>query len=146
MSRFGRVWRKLFGERPRMAWLLVTPTLIGILIDWCVRPRSLLDFPIKEIVNYVGSSAVGCGFWGAWLWVMSRFLASGKLGLRIVGVAFFALVYAPFAFFAYGGQILYYRIFHAYIARDTVRLGIALRGTLGAWLSAWQGKTAIAII
>ena len=52
-------------------------------------------------------------------------------------VAFFGLFVFPLALFCFGGQPLYFHVFHAYMARDTVRLGIALRGTLGAWLAAW---------
>jgi len=39
-----------------------------------------------------------------------------------------ALWVLPFATLCYGGQALYYRVFHAYVGRDTVRLGIELRG------------------
>jgi hypothetical protein len=58
---------------------------------------------------------------------------------RILIRLFFGLIVLPIAVFAYGGQALYHRVFEAYMARDTVRLGIALRGTLGDWLMAWGG-------
>jgi hypothetical protein len=45
--------------------------------------------------------------------------------------------------FGFAGQGLYYRVFHYYMGRDTVRLGIALRGTLGAWLASWGASVAL---
>jgi hypothetical protein len=45
----------------------------------------------------------------------------------------------PFATFSFAGQPLYYRVFHAYVGRDTVRLGIAARGTVGDWFASWGG-------
>ena len=53
---------------------------------------------------------------------------------------FAALFVLPLATFCYGGQALYFHVFHAYMGRDTVRLGMALRGTLGAWLASWGGS------
>jgi len=49
----------------------------------------------------------------------------------------------PLATCCFGGQWLYFHVFHAYMARDTVRLGIAMRGTLGAWLAAWGGSVVL---
>jgi len=54
-----------------------------------------------------------------------------------------ALFVFPLATFSFGGQFLYFRVFHAYMARDTIRLGIALRGTLGAWLASWGASVAV---
>ena len=52
----------------------------------------------------------------------------------------------PLSFFCFGGQALYFRVFHAYMARDTIRLGIALRGTLGAWLASWGASVVLMAI
>jgi phosphoglycerol transferase MdoB-like AlkP superfamily enzyme len=141
-----RVLRLLFGSSPLAILAVVSPTLFAIALDFVMRARSLLDFPPLEILNYTGSTLAACGFIGGPLWLVSRlFLVEGRARMiaRAGLVVFFGAVFAPFAFFAYGGQVLYYRVFHAYMGRDTVRLGVALRGTVGAWLSAWGGKVIV---
>jgi hypothetical protein len=144
-----RVLRVLFGESPLAILAVVSPTLIAIALDFVLRARSLLDFPPLEILNYTGSTLAACGFVGGPLWIVSRlFLVNGRarVAARVALAIFFGAVFLPFAFFAYGGQLLYYRVFHAYMGRDTVRLGIALRGTVGAWLEAWGGKVVLMAI
>ncbi|GAC1351047.1 MAG: hypothetical protein NVSMB1_00360 [Polyangiales bacterium] len=148
--RLSRLYHWLFGTYPYKVWALVVPTLVGIALDVALRMRSLVAFPPKELLNYVGSSLVGAGFWGSVLWGMAHlFATAGRRNIAVARAllsAFFAFVFAPFAFFAYGGQAYYYQVFHAYMSRDTVRLGIELRGTLGAWLAAWGGKLVPAAI
>lgn len=143
-SRAARVLRALLGDRPIVILAVVSPTLLAIVLDFVLRPRSLVDFPPREILNYTGSSLAAAGFWGGPLWLASRLflVKEGKrrIAARAALVVVFGALFWPFAFFAYGGQAAYYRVFHAYMGRDTVRLGIALRGTVGAWLSAWGGK------
>ena len=51
----------------------------------------------------------------------------------------------PFAAFGLGGQLLYRHVFSSYMGRDTLRLGIGLRGTVGAWLAGWATPGAIAL-
>jgi hypothetical protein len=135
--------RTVFGERPRAVLCFVTPTLVAVGCDLVLRPGSLLAFERLQWLNYFGSTLASAGFWGGSLW-----LASGLFGLaspwaRAGLYAFFALLVFPLETFCVGGQVLYFHVFHAYMARDTVRLGIAMRGTLGAWLSAWGGSLAL---
>jgi hypothetical protein len=115
-------------------------------MDFLLCARSLAVFPPKEWLNYFGSSLASAGFWGGPLWLASPlFRATGRAGK--VGLAAFALVFvAPLSIFVYGGQPLYFRVFNAYMARDTVRLGMALRGTLGAWLASWGASVVLMVL
>jgi hypothetical protein len=135
--RIARAVRLTLGDRPRLVLLFVTPTALAIALDFILRGRSLVIFPPKEWLNYFGSSLASAGFWGGPLWLASRLLARRSVPARIGFGVFTAVFVFPLAFFCFGGQPLYYRVFHYYMGRDTVRLGIALRGTLGAWLASW---------
>lgn len=143
-GRAARVLRALVGEDPRALLLVLAPTLLAIALDFALRARALIVYPPREALNYVGSSLASAGFWAGPLWLSSRlFLVRGgraRVAARVGLGLFYALFVLPLAVFCYGGQALYHGVFHAYMARDTVRLGIALRGTLGAWLSAWGGS------
>ena len=143
-GRFARVGRALLGDRPRAVLLVLSPTLLAITLDFVLRARALVVYPPKEALNYLGSSLASAGFWGGPLWLVSRLFlvreGRGRLFARVGLGLFFGLFVLPLAVFSFGGQALYHGVFHAYMARDTVRLGIALRGTLGAWLSAWGGS------
>jgi hypothetical protein len=124
-----------------MVLLFVTPTLLAIALDFAMRAPSLLVFPPREWLNYFGSSLASAGFWGGPLWLSSRlWLSRRKRAARAGLAALWLLFVLPLATFGLGGQILYYRVFHYYMGRDTVRLGIKLRGTLGAWMSSWGGS------
>lgn len=115
---------------------------MAIALDVLVRGKVFLAYPPLQILNYTGSSLASAGVWSGLLWLVSylfsvkphnRWWARGLIAL------FFGLFVLPIAVFSYGGQALYHRVFEAYMARDTVRLGIALRGTLSDWLMAWGG-------
>jgi glucan phosphoethanolaminetransferase (alkaline phosphatase superfamily) len=136
-SYVSRTLRTLLGERPRAVLLFAAPTLLAIALDLCLRARSLVVFPPKEWLNYFGSSLASAGFWSGPLWLMSRFFGRRTTGARVATALFCACFVFPLSAFCFGGQLLYFRVFHAYMARDTVRLGIALRGTLGSWLASW---------
>jgi hypothetical protein len=127
----------LAGEQPRVLLCFVSPTLLAIAMDLALRPRSLLAFEPLQWLNYFGSSLASAGFWGGPLWVTSRLFTKGSVAARAGLAAFYGLFVFPLSIFCFGGQVLYFHVFHAYMARDTVRLGIELRGTLGAWLAAW---------
>jgi hypothetical protein len=143
-GRATRVSRALGGERPGVALLcFASPTLLAVLLDFGLRPRSLLAFEPLQWLNYAGSSLASAGFWGGPLWLASYLFASTRGPARWGLLAFFALFVFPLATCCFGGQFLYFHVFHAYMARDTVRLGIALRGTLGAWLAAWGGSVVL---
>jgi hypothetical protein len=137
-SRLRRIARALLGRRPLAVLWFASPTVLAVALDFALRARSLFVFPPKEWLNYFGSSLASAGFWGGPLWLATRFLPAGpRWAARLARGAFALLFVFPLAAFSFGGQLLYFRVFHAYMARDTVRLGIALRGTLGAWLASW---------
>ena len=143
MPRLAPIVRVLFGDRPSVLGVFFAPTLLAVAMDLVLRPRALAMFPPIDWANYFGSAMAAVGFWAGPLWLASRlFLVSGRAA-RAGLAAFAALFVFPLSFFCYGGQALYFNVFHAYMARDTVRLGIALRGTLGAWLASWGASVAL---
>jgi arylsulfatase A-like enzyme len=140
-----RVSRALVGDRPWMIVCFLAPTLLAIALDVCIRARSFTWFNGLDRLNYFGSSLASAGFWGGPLWLISRLFlvreGRRKVIAARVGLAlFFGAWVLPFAVFCYGGQALYHAVFHSYMARDTVRLGIALRGTMKDWLASWGGS------
>jgi glucan phosphoethanolaminetransferase (alkaline phosphatase superfamily) len=142
-GRSARTVRFFLGDRPRAVLLFTAPTAMAIALDVALRARSLAVFPPREWLNYFGSSLASLGFWSGPLWFGSRLFTLGRRA-RIVGVGLFSLLFVfPLALFCFGGQLLYFHVFHAYMARDTVRLGIALRGTLGAWLASWGASVVL---
>ncbi len=138
--------RPLLGDRPILVLYFVSPTLLAIAMDLVLRPRSLLAFEPLQWLNYFGSSLASAGFWGGPLWIASRLFTKASNVARAGLAAFFGLFVFPLSVFCFGGQPLYFHVFHAYMARDTVRLGIALRGTLGAWLAAWGASSALMVV
>jgi hypothetical protein len=138
-----RLVRAIAGERPGMLLCFVSPTALAVLCDAALRPGSLLAFEPLQWLNYFGSTLASAGFWGGPLWLASRLFASPTRAARAALLGFFGLFVLPLGTFCFGGQPLYFHVFHAYMARDTVRLGIALRGTLSAWLAAWGGSIAL---
>jgi hypothetical protein len=137
---------RLLGERPRLFLALYAPTLIAVAIDLLVRPRDLARLEGGMRAVYVLSAIGGSGLWAAALWVACRLAAARSAGARAALAVLFGGVFLPFAVVAYGGQVLYYHAFHTYISRDTVRLGIRLRSTVGAWLRAWPLGSAAAVV
>jgi Sulfatase len=137
-----RIFRALVGDHPVAILCFAAPTFLAIAMDVALRARSLLAFPAFQWLNYFGSSLASAGFWGGPLWLVSRLFTKDSRGAKL-GISVFALVFVfPLAFLCFGGQALYFLVFRSYMARDTVRLGIALRGTLAAWLASW-GASAI---
>jgi hypothetical protein len=135
------------GERPVTLLCFVSPTLLAVAIDVVLRPRSLLAFEPLQWLNYFGSTLASAGFWGGPFWLVSRLFTRPDSRAANAGLAaFFGLFVLPLSIFCFGGQPLYFHVFHAYMARDTVRLGIAMRGTLGAWLAAWGGSVVLMAI
>ena len=138
--------RALLGNRPRMLLCFVAPTLLAVLLDVVIRARALGSYNTLDRLNYFGSTMASAGFWSGPLWIASYlFSVRGKKRLvaRLGLGLFFSLWVLPFSIFCFGGQVVYHRVFHSYMARDTVRLGIALRGTLREWLVAWGGTSAL---
>jgi hypothetical protein len=145
-QRLRRVRRMILGQSPRAVLLFLTPTLLAIALDFALRAPSLVIFPPREWLNYFGSSLASAGFWGGPLWLTSWLWPARRWPARVALGLFWGLFLLPLAAFGLGGQVLYYRVFHYYMGRDTVRLGIKLRGTLGAWLSSWGASVAIMIV
>jgi arylsulfatase A-like enzyme len=141
-----RLVRVLVGDRPAALVCFVFPTILAVVFDFVLRPRSMLAFEPFQWLNYTGSTLASAGFWGGPLWLASYlFLRPGWPPRAALGV-FFTLFVLPLATCCFGGQWLYFHVFHAYMARDTVRLGIALRGTLEAWLTAWGGSVILMVV
>ena len=138
-TRLLRVRRFFLGDRPRALLVLLTPTLLALALDLVLRIGTILSFRIAAKGIYFSSILISAAFWALPLVLVARLFRSKKVGARIARVSFFALWVLPIATFAYGGQALYFRVFRVYIGRDTVRLGIALRGTVGGWFNAWGG-------
>ena len=147
-----RLLRALLGARPAaLAWI-VWPSLLGVALDVVTRHRAMREFPALEWVNYLGSTLVGLGVWGPLGWALAfafAATASARRGARLaarVAVGVLAALLLPLAFFAYGAQAHYFGVFDAYVARDTLRLGLELRGTVGAYVSAWATHLAPALV
>ncbi len=121
------------GERPLLLLPLLAPTLAAFALDVALRGRALADFRLAGKAIYAGSLLVGAALWFLPSWVAARAWASRR-PLVVAGVA---LVVLPVATLGYAGQALYYDVFHSYVGRDTVRVGLALRATVGGWLFSW---------
>ncbi len=135
--------QRFWGTSPRAILYVASPTLMAIGMDILIRGHVFLSYPPLQILNYTGSSLASGGFWAGPLWLVSYLFAvkaRWQNAARVAIALFFALFVLPLAIFSYAGQALYHRVFEAYMARDTVRLGIALRGTLHDWLVAWGGS------
>ncbi len=145
-----RLRNALLGTRPRMILWFVAPTLLAIAMDFAIRGGALVVYPPLEILNYTGSAFAAAGFWGGPLWLASRlFYVRGRVWrpvARVLLAAFVAGFVLPLAIFCFPGQAIYHRVFASYMARDTVRLGIALRGTLADWLFAWGSPLVVVVM
>ncbi len=139
------VYRALVGPRPALTALLLLPTLCGLLLDFYLRREMLGSYPSNILVKYFASALVSAGFWVGILWLMAALHERGGRVGQVVLVAFVLVFVMPFSFFAYGGQAIYFRVFNTYIARDTIRLGLELGGTIAAWITAWGSKMAPAV-
>jgi glucan phosphoethanolaminetransferase (alkaline phosphatase superfamily) len=129
-SRARRVLRLLLGDAPKtLSWLLV-PTGLAVALDLALRWRAVLGWALQGKAIWASSMLISAAFWALPLWVAGRFVRvrAAVLGLWVL----------PIATMAFGGQTLYFRVFNAYMGRDTLRLGIALRGTIRDWLTAWS--------
>jgi hypothetical protein len=135
----------LLGDRPRLLLWLAAPTAFALALDVAIRAPTLAGFATQGKLIYGSSLLISAAFWALPSWLASRGMrgppASWKRAVLVVVFAFWML---PLATCAFGGQALYYRVFHSYVGRDTVRLGVALRGTVGDWFVAWGGPWLLA--
>lgn len=149
-------WRRvLLGERPRALAFLLVPTAIALVLDVVLRGGVVIGYAPQGKAIYGSSLLISAGFWVLPLWGAARLYARGtslradgrgdrgRVVARVALAAFFALWVLPLATFCFGGQTLYHRVVHAYMGRDTVRLGFALRGTVKDWFSAWGSSLAL---
>jgi hypothetical protein len=138
-----RARRALLGDDPRaLAWL-VTPTALAVAVDLAIRGKRLFGYATQGKAIWASSLLISAAFWTLPLWLGARLvrIASERrsIGTRVGVALFFALFVLPFATMGFAGQLLYHRVFDAYMGRDTLRLGIALRGTVREWFGAWGG-------
>jgi hypothetical protein len=136
--------KKLFvGERALPLLALASPTVLAIAIDVGLRARALAGHAPQGKFIYMSSWLISAAFWAWPLWILGRLATRGRRPSAIVAAALLALWVFPFATFCYAGQPLYYGVFHSYVGRDTVRLGIALRGTVTDWFASWSGPVVV---
>ena len=157
-AQLARVGRALVGKSPRSLRFLLVPTLLAVAMDVILRGGTLLGYALQAKAIYGSSLLIGAALWALPLWCAARLFADltpptplslkGEGGDRIdkaeraafsraALLALSALWLFPFATFGFAGQALYHRVFHSYMGRDTLRLGIALRGTVADWFVAW---------
>jgi glucan phosphoethanolaminetransferase (alkaline phosphatase superfamily) len=136
-SRSARLRRALLGDEPKRLLPLLAPTVAALALDVVLRGALLAGFRPAGKAIYVSSLLVSAALWFFPLWVAARYWQTRRKAV----VLFFALFVLPIMTFGYGGQALYFHVFHGYVGRDTVRLGIALRGTVGGWLVSWGSPT-----
>ncbi|MEO8878446.1 MAG: hypothetical protein ABI461_22840, partial [Polyangiaceae bacterium] len=134
-----RIKRFFLGDRSGSLLFLLTPTLLALVLDLVLRAGTIFSFRLAGKGIYFSSLLVSGAFWALPLWLVSRLFRWRRGPARVLRIAFFLLWVLPISTFAYGGQALYFRVFRVYIGRDTMRLGIALRGTVGGWFNAWGG-------
>jgi hypothetical protein len=141
MSPLGvRVKRLLVGEDALALLSLALPTLLFLVVDVAVRGRTLAGYAPQGKFIYLSSWLVSAAFWVWPSWLVARAVAVRAKRRRALELALLLGGWmVPFSTFCFAGQFLYYRVFHAYVGRDTVRLGIALRGTVGDWFESWGG-------
>jgi hypothetical protein len=138
-ARLAKCKRVLLGERPLHLLAFATPTALALAIDVAIRGRAIAAFATQGKLIYGSSLLISAAFWTGPLSLAPRFLRRRSTGAHVGLAAFFTLWILPFATCGYAGQALYYRVFHSYVGRDTVRLGVALRGTVLDWFAAWGG-------
>ncbi len=139
-ARLTRAKRLILGDSPRNLWLFTLPTVVAVLVDLALRAGALVGYAPLGKAIYCSSILISAGLWSLPLWIAARWRSGQATPIaRIALAVLLALWLLPLATFGYGGQVLYYRVFHSYMGRDTLRLGIALRGTVRDWFAAWGG-------
>ncbi len=106
-----------------------------------VRGRAIAGYSWQARGIYASSLLISAAFWMLPLWIVARLAGAraSRSGWSVRVAIVLALWVLPFATFAFAGQVIYYRVFHSYMGRDTLRLGVALRGTVTDWIGSWGG-------
>ncbi|MBI5534726.1 MAG: sulfatase-like hydrolase/transferase [Deltaproteobacteria bacterium] len=136
--------RFLFSPSPWVVLVFISPTLAAVAFDLLLRIGPISQMRLYEYGNYFGSSLIASGVWFGWLWGMSLLPHRKSRVGRVIGRSLFGLLFVvivlPILELAYGGQVLYYGVFRSYMARDTLRLGLIMHGTVGSWVAAWSWR------
>ncbi len=143
-DRLVRYKRALLGDRPLVLLGLAAPTALALGLDLTIRGGSIAGFATQAKLIYASSLLISAAFWVEPLWLAGWLLRRRSARALAATAAVFGLWVLPFATCSFAGQALYHRVFHAYVGRDTVRLGVALRGTVGDWFTAWSGPWLLA--
>jgi hypothetical protein len=135
-----RIRRLLLGKAAGVLPRLLLPTVAALAIDLALRTRQLAGYALQGKAIYGSSVLVSAGFWALPLWACARLghvaaPPAAAIARRVLFVAWLV----PWMAMSFGGQVLYHRVFDSYMGRDTLRLGIALRGTVGDWFGSWGG-------
>jgi hypothetical protein len=139
-ARLPRLARVLLGPDPRALLWLTAPTLLALLLDLLVRARALAGFAAQGKAIYASSLLVSAAFWLLPLVIACRLWNARRRPLPRVALALLLIAWIlPFATLGFAGQLVYHRVFSSYMGRDTLRLGISLRGTVGEWFASWGG-------
>jgi hypothetical protein len=135
-----RLARALFGPRPRALLLLTAPTLAALVVDLLVRARVLGGFALQGKAIYASSLLVSAALWALPLVLACRLWQSRRRPFARVALAVLLVTwFLPLLTFGFPGQLVYHRVFSSYMGRDTLRLGINLRGTVREWFASWGG-------
>jgi hypothetical protein len=136
-TRLARLKRVVLGDRPRALLPLLAPVLLSIAVDIALRGRDFLVFEPHGKAIYFSSILVSAGLWVFPLLVGARLLAKRGPGAAVGRILLFGGWVLPLLSASYPVQLEYYRVFHTYIGRDTLRLGALLRGGYFRCFFAW---------
>jgi hypothetical protein len=140
-ERLARLKRIAVGEQPRALLWLLAPTVLACAMDLVLRPGALAGFALQGKAIYGSSLLISAASWTLPLVVACWLQRTGR---RTALLALLALGVLPLVTMGFAGQLVYRRVFGSYMGRDTLRLGIALRGTVLDWLTAWGGPWLLA--
>jgi hypothetical protein len=151
VERLGKLRIALVSDAPRALAVLLAPTALSFVVDVVTRGRSLAE--VIGSPTYATSVLLSAGLWVLPLWLVALLSRRVRVRARARGVAsrgglllvFLAWI-MPFCVFAFAGQALYHKVFHAYMARDTVRFGIAQRAIVGAWFEQVGGTWSFVVL
>jgi glucan phosphoethanolaminetransferase (alkaline phosphatase superfamily) len=131
---------RALGPAPRSLLPFAAPTLLALALDLPLRGRVLASFALLGKAIYASSILVSAAFWALPLWALARLWTDRGRPWARAGIGLLVLLWIlPFATMSFAGQAIYHRVFGSYMGRDTLRLGIALRGTVGDWMASWGG-------